>query len=158
MLNIIGESNMENYFCNEIKNIKRELTQLKTSQQRFAGEVPLVSKNARVSLELSLNQSQTVAIGEKFWKLTMEKESLFVVSLQKYYDDVTKSEEYPRTTRVITFEVGKSGEREYLIHVIGYGTQWGDNNDVDTIRGGGRVTLENVLTVKSTDDFNLEEI
>lgn len=147
---------MQNYFDNEIKNIERELVRLKTSQQKFAGQVPLVTKSVQVAIPLTLNQARTTARGEKLYKLIVDKPMLFVATLAKYYDDVTKSEDYPRTTRMIYHFVSKISASQYLIEIVAYGTQIGAGNDVTTLMNGGSITLNNTLTVTATDEFRLE--
>lgn len=149
---------MQNYFDNELKTIERELIRLKTSQQKFAGEVPLVTKSINVDLPLSLNTTRTTARGEKKLKIIVDKPSLFVATLAHYYDDVTKSADDPRTTRMMYHFVSKISNNQYLVDVVAYGTQRGNNNDVQTLINGGSVVLSNTLTVTATDDFRLEEI
>ena len=149
---------MQDYFESEILRTEQELTDLKTSQQKFAGEVPLVIKSINVSIGLSLDSSQTTARGEQKFKITMSKPSMFVPTLAHYYDDVSKSEDSPRTTRYMYFMAGKIGDNQYLVRVIAYGTEWSAGSDVETIKGGGSVTLTNTLTVQSTDDFTLEAL
>ena len=148
---------MQNYFDTELKNIKKELIGLKTSQQKFAGAVPLVTKSIQIDMPLSLNQAQTTAKGELYYQISFDKPTLFTVSFAKYYDDVTKSEDYPRTTRVMYFYVSKLSTKSYLVNALAYGTQWGEGNDVRTLINGGSVVLSNTLTVTATDDFRLEQ-
>ena len=148
---------MENYFDSEIKRTEQELTNLKTSVQKFAGEVPLVQKSIDISIPLSIDSSLVPeASGKQVFKLTTPKASIFVPTLEHYYDDATKSEDFPRTTRYMYFIIGRIAENQYLIEVFAYGTQWTEDSDAEVIKRGGSVTLTNTLTVKSTDEFTLE--
>lgn len=148
---------MENYFESEILRIEREILAIKTSQQKFAGEVPLVTKTGSVSINLSITSDIVpAAIGQQAFRLTFQNTAFFVPTLAHYYDNANLSEDFPRTTRYMYFTIGKINSNQYIILVKAYGTQWTENSDAEVIRRGGSVTLTNTLTVQATDNFTLE--
>jgi hypothetical protein len=150
---------MNDYFENELIRIEREILNLKTSQQKFAGDVPLVTKSISVSFNLhNIGDIVPQAIGNKAYRVTFQNTALMVPTLAHYYDDANKSEDFPRTTRYMYLTVGRINSNQYIINVNAYGTQWTENSDAEIIKRGGSVTLSNVLTVQSTDNFTLEAI
>jgi hypothetical protein len=150
---------MNGYFESEITRLEKELTDLKTSQQKFAGQAPLVTKSANMSIGLSITSDLIpAAIGHKAFKLTFQKPTFFVPTLAHYYDNANLSEDFPRTTRYMYFNLGRLSSNQYIIDVRAYGTQWSEGSDAEVIKGGGSVSLNNVLTVQATDDFTLEAL
>lgn len=148
---------MDNYFEREIMALEREIRQLKTAQQKSAGQVPTVSHSAQVQIPLRLNSSQTTASGTAIFRVTTPQNSYIVVTLAKYYDNILVSARVPRETRNMVSRLGKIDQNTYLIELLANGTE-GANSDVTTLRNGGSVTLENTLTVQCTDEFTLEQI
>lgn len=150
---------MQNYFDRELSQMEKELLRLKTSQQKFAGSVPTIEKSIQISIPLGLNSSQTVAEGEKLYKIISEGNVLAFPTLAKYYDDITKSTSVWALTRYFTLRLGiLDGNFCFLIYAQGTGFGYGQNSDVQTLINGGTVTLQNTLTVAATDDFTLEEV
>lgn len=144
---------MDNYFSEEIKKIKREITALKTAMQKSAGQIEFDVKSVNFSIPLSLNASQTQASGSVSFKIVSDKPVLFFATLDKYYDDITKAGPGPILSRYFTTYqwVDLDG---IVIQITGNGTQ-GPNSDVTTLINGGSVTLSGKLTVKCTDQFTL---
>lgn len=147
---------MNNYFEQELLNIDREITALKTAQQKFAGEVPLVTKVIQVDVPLQLNSSQTIARGIKMVRLDSNDRCFFVATLNKYFDNIIDAAKTPRISREAYIRIGKDSNGKNLVEVIAYGTEFGDNNDVQTLVNGGSVILSYTLTVKCTDNFQME--
>ena len=81
---------MQNYFDNELKNIERELTQLKTGMVKSAGVIESISKTVNISVPLELSGSGLTASGEKNYRVYIEKASIVLVTLDWYHEDVTK--------------------------------------------------------------------
>lgn len=148
---------MDNYFEHEIMTLERELRQLKTAQQKSAGQVPTVYQTTSIQIPLHLGSSQSTARGEATFKITTPKSSYIIATLAKYFDNVLVSAKVPRETRSMIITLGKLSENSYSVHIIANGTE-GANSDVTTLRDGGSVVLENSLTVQSTDNFTLEQI
>lgn len=148
---------MDNYFEQEIMALEREIRQLKTAQQKSAGQVPTIFKSISFNVPLSLDSSRTMARGSAFFKVTTANNCLIIPTLAKYYDNVALAEYIPLKTRYMTITIGKLAQNSYLIGLSARGTE-GANSDVSTLIGGGSVVLNNTLTVQSTDEFTLEQI
>lgn len=148
---------MDNYFEREIMTLERELRQLKTAQQKSAGQVPTIFKSISFNVPLSLDSSQTTAHGSAAFRVTTADNCLIIPTLAKYYDNIALAEYIPLKTRYMTIVVGKLAQNTYLIELSARGTE-GANSDVSTLIGGGSVVLDNTLTVQSTDEFTLEQI
>lgn len=148
---------MDNYFEREIMTLEREIRQLKTAQQKSAGQVPTIFKTISFNVSLSLDSSQTMARGSAAFKVATANNCLIIPTLTKYYDNVALAEYIPLKTRYMTITIGKLAQNTYLIELSARGTE-GANSDVSTLIGGGSVVLDNTLTVQSTDEFTLEQI
>lgn len=148
---------MDNYFEREIMTLEREIRQLKTAQQKSAGQVPTIFKSISFNVPLSLNSSQTTAHGSAAFRVTTTDNCLIIPTLAKYYDNIALAEYIPLKTRYMTITIGKIAQYTYLIELSARGTE-GANSDVSTLIGGGSVVLDNTLTVQSTDEFTLERI
>lgn len=148
---------MDNYFEREIMTLEREIRQLKTAQQKSAGQVPTIYKSISFNVPLSLNSSKTIARGSAAFKVTTADNCLIIPTLAKYYDNVALAEYLPLKTRYMVLTIGKLAQNTYLIELSARGTE-GVNSDVSTLIGGGSVVLDNTLTVQSTDEFTLERI
>lgn len=143
---------MQDYFERELLNIKREITYLKTAMQKSAGIVETTSQSVSLNLPLSLDEYQINATGRARFRVISSDDILMMTTLNWYYEDITKSSDYPRTTRygdVITFY-----DDTPIIRVIVRGTQ----SDVNTLKNGGSVSVNVVLTVRATDEFTLEAL
>ena len=141
---------MQDYFERELLNIKREMTYLKTAMQKSAGIVETTSHSVSLNLPLSLDEYQINASGHARFGVNSSDNILMMTTLNWYYDDITKASDLPRTTRhadVITFYDGRP-----IIRVIVRGTQ----SDVNTLKNGGSVSIDVILTVRATDEFTLE--
>lgn len=148
---------MDNYFDREILQMERELLRLKTSQQKFAGSVPTVKKSIQISVPLALAGGGMTARGQIYCKIVPENTALVYPTLSKYYDDVLLFPYVEDRTRSFSMEMYHNGDDLYL-EIRAIGTNYGQNNDVDTLRNGGSVSLTNTITVVATDDFEMEII
>lgn len=148
---------MDNYFEHEIITLEQELRQLKTAQQKSAGQVPTIHKSLSFRVSLSLNSSQAIARGSAAFKVTTTNNCIIIPTLAKYYDNIALAEYIPLKTRYMVLTIGKLSQNEYLIKLSARGTE-GVDSDVTTLQNGGSVVLENSLTVQSTDNFTLEQI
>jgi len=145
---------MQNYFDNELKNIERELTQLKTGMVKSAGVIESISKTVNISVPLELSGSGLTASGEKNYRVYIEKASIVLVTLDWYHEDVTKEWEAQRTSRrarayKMDFPNGDAG----ITLVIS-----GKDDDVTQLKNGYSVSVAVKLTVTCTSDFSIEEI
>lgn len=148
---------MDNYFDREILQMERELLRLKTSQQKFAGSVPTVKKSIQISVPLALAGGGFTARGEIQCKITLDHISLVYPTLAKYYDDVLLSPYVGDRTRYFSMEMYHNGD-DRILQIVAHGTNYGQNNDVATLKNGGSVSLTNTITVVATDDFEMEII
>ena len=148
---------MDNYFDREILQMERELLRLKTSQQKFAGSVPTVKKSIQISVPLALAGGGMTARGQIYCKIVPDSTALFYPTLAKYYDDVTLFPYVEDRTRSFSMEMFQNGDDLYL-EIRAIGTNYGQNNDVATLKNGGSVSLTNTITVVATDDFEMEII
>lgn len=148
---------MDNYFDREILQMERELLRLKTSQQKFAGSVPTIKKNLQISVPLALAAGGLTARGQIYCKIVPESTALVYPTLAKYYDDVLLFPYVEDRTRSFSMEMYQNGNDLYL-EIIAYGTNYGQNNDVATLKNGVSVSLTNTITVVATDNFELEVI
>lgn len=148
---------MDNYFSRELERIGKEIRQLKTAKQKSAVEVPSTTKSVAISIPLELNQSQTTASGKAIYRITSANQTYLVATLEKYYDDVMLNTEFPRKTRSMIIQFGKSSNNNYIVLITARGTG-GPDSDVTTLKNGGSVTLTNTLTVRGMDDFSIERL
>lgn len=151
---------MQNYFDNELLNIERELTQLKTGTVKSAAVIDSISKTINISVPLSISSSGLVATGEKNYRVSLPKPSIVISTLDWYHGDVTKEWEAQRTSRrarihQMDFPNGDTG-----ITIVITGTDYSTNNtdDLSRLKNGESVSVPVQLTVTCTNDFNLEEI
>lgn len=147
---------MHNYFDREIAQLEKELLRLKTSQQKFAGQVPTISKSIDVNIPLRISTSGFRAIGQKNFRIVVNNNAFFTSTLAHYYDDITKHTTLPLETRYMTI-LNTFMNNGYYVRVMAHGTESGSNSDLATLRNGGSVTLTNKLTIICTDDFTIEE-
>lgn len=142
---------MNNYFEREIRQLKKELLQLKTSSQKSAGLVPIISRTANVSIPLSLNSIQTECSGEIIYLIEPNSDALIIPTLDKYYDDIMLNDRLPYRTRKVSLALTVGTDGRYLLRITGRG----DTNDVSSLVGGGSVNLNTILTVQCSDNFTM---
>ena len=145
---------MEEYFSQEIKRIKREITMLKTASQKSAGVIPTIAQTLSVSIPLKLESLDLSAEGEAYYIIYPSDNALITCTLDKYSDDPTKDNDFPRTQRSFDLLQNKLDDTNYVLYIYGHG----DANDRSTLAGGGSVTLTTNLTIRSTAPFTVEAI
>lgn len=144
---------MENYFSNEIKNIKSELTNLKTASQKSATTMQTVSQSVQVNIPLSLHDTY-FADGEVTYKISADTEALFSFTLDKYYDDIyydLLAVMHPRIRGILPIK-NEDNSLFLLVQAVG------DENDVQTLTNGGSVTITNTLTIRATAPFTITQV
>ena len=144
---------MENYFDNEIKNMKRELTQLKTATQTSAVAVPTVSQSLSIPITLEL-ANPYLAKGSAYVRVSASSDTILMATLDSYFDDITRATDFPATTRKTYIIMDYKGNGETLIYI----DFTGNASDRSTLSGGGSVTVTKQLTVRATEEFTLERI
>lgn len=144
---------MEEYFTREIKRIRRELTDLKTTDQKSAGVVPTTTQTISVSIPLTLSSSD-MASGTAHIKVVTGADALIMATLDSYYGDITQATNYPATTRGVQLLQDYLGEGIIVIRLVAEGNA----DDRSTLSGGGSVSITKQLTVRATEPFSLEQI
>jgi len=148
---------MNNYFDRELKYLERELTHLKTARQKSATAVGLISHSVNVSIPLSLNSSQTSATGFRAYAIDNgEYDQLATATLDWYIDNIY---DYWKPTRLA--DSARKASVQMGIYrnsqtVVVRGT--GSHADIETLKGGGSVSVNVTLTVTSTGDFTLRSL
>lgn len=143
---------MQNYFDREILFTERELTALKTSMQKSAGEIVTTSDSVDLNIPLSLDSMQSQAEGSVAYKITPSSVAMIFPTLNWYYSDITKAHDTPRTTREASCVLGRLSNGTYVANISVIGTQ----ADVDALKGGSSVSVSIKLTVICSDTFTME--
>lgn len=153
---------MDNYFDNEIKQLQKEIINLKTSGTKSAEIVETISQTIPISMQLSLGQSSTPpgAVAQKYFEIETDDNALVMITLDHYYDDINEAwQVLPKVTARyfdmtrFEFQNGNIGVR-----LIAYGTNTGADNDAEKISGGQVVTMSCNMTVRCTTNFSLREV
>lgn len=145
---------MEEYFSQEVKNLKRELTNLKTIAQKSAAVIQTAAQTVNVSMTLKLNDVGSTASGGAYYIVKPENEAIITCTLTKYCDDPSQRVNFPATIRYFDVLQNKLNDTDYIIYVFGHG----DASDRATLSGGGSVILTNALTIMATAPFTVEAI
>lgn len=146
---------MQDYFEQEIKQLEKETLFLKTSAQRSAAAVPIISKTITVDLPLELKGDIIYTCsGRVDYVITPNGGSPIMATLNKYFDDITKATTSPPQTRQANVILGGRTDETIALTV----TAQGDRNDVATLQGGGSVTLSYQLTIRAMNDFIIERL
>jgi hypothetical protein len=142
---------MENYFDQELTRLEREITRLKTAKLKSAAVVETIAQTKSLYIPLALGSSGYSASGEKLYKIINDSDELILPTLDWHYGDISQ---YPQgSTRQAYCQLGRMSNGTILLKV---GVR-GDNNDVNTLRNGGSVSVSVVLTVRCTGPFSLED-
>lgn len=146
---------MDNYLDREIKQLNKEILALKTSAQKSAGIVPTVMQTFGVTIQLRIQSTAPLSCsGMAEYVITTENDALLMVTLDKYYDDITKVSDDPRTTRNADLYLSKYNDGKMSLIVSSYGTY----DDAVTIQDGGSVSISRQVTIRCTSDFTIERI
>lgn len=145
-----GSIAMQEYFERELKNITREITQLKTSQQKSAGVVPTASETVHLTILLALNTYQTVAYGSVVYEVVTDVPALVMPTLDWYYEDITQALNV--NIRYLSIVMGLSNSGHTMIEIAAHG----NSQDIINLINGQSVSLQANLTVRSTAEFRLE--
>ncbi len=148
---------MNNYFDRELKQLERELTYLKTARQKSATAVGLISHSVSVSIPLALNSSQTNATGYKAYAIDNgEYDQLATATLNWYIDniyDYWKPTQLADSARKASIQMGIYRNNQTAVVRV-----TGSHADIETLKGGGSVSVNVTLTVTSTGDFTLRSL
>lgn len=153
---------MNNYFDNEIKRLEKEILWLKTTKQKSAGLIEMVTKTIPISIKLEVDPTVSVpsAVGQKYYKIKNEEDAILIPTLDWYYEDVYnawrgRNEVYSRYLDLeqIVYPDGYTGVR-----IRATGTNVGANSDGVKVAGGETIRIECNLTVRSSADFSIEEV
>ena len=142
---------MDNYFNSEITRAEKELTALKTAKAASSISLELFTKSVDISIPLHLSVYKTTATGAVAYAVNSDDNIIIWPTIDWYFDDVydvNQEDEY-RSLRIKNCY--KDGKSQLLINARG------SENDIDTMVGGGSVSLNARLTVVGTRDFTLEK-
>lgn len=145
---------MNNYFDRELKQMERELTYLKTARQKSASAVGLISHSVNVSIPLALNSARNYATGYKAYAINSgDDNQLATATLNWYIDniyDYWKPTQLSDSARRAYIQIGTYRNKQTaVVRAIG------SHADIETLKGGGSVTVYVTLTVTSTGNFTL---
>lgn len=146
---------MNDYFDQEIKMLNREILQLKTSVQKSAGVMPIVSKTVTVDIPLVLHVAEigpSTCSGRVDFLVDAAGNSPVMATLNKYFDDITKSQGWPYKTRQGMITLGARQDGRIGVAVVARG----DETDVAHMESGASITLTYQLTIRALNDFTIE--
>lgn len=153
--------NMNDYFEKEILSLEQELRNLKTSAQRSAGVIESISKTVDISIPLKIEYNDggvAFARGETTYQVVPDSDSLIMITLDLYNEDVSKMWEPWQSTRTITLFKVKLDDGRVGIQIDVEGSQIdydGKETDLEKLQRGQEVNVPIKLTVRSTDDFSV---
>lgn len=151
---------MNNYFDRELKYLEKEVLRLKTTKQKSAGLIQLVTKTVPVEIKLEVDPSISApsAVGQKYFKIINNGNALIIPTLDWYYEDVNnawrgRTNVYSRYLDMehVVYDDGYNGVRIRAI-----GTNVGANNDGIKVANGETVIIKCNLQIVSSDNFTVE--
>lgn len=152
---------MDNYFDSEIKNIKREITDLKTASQKSAATAPMVTKTVNVSTNLEykdISYPWGSARSTVRYEVQTDYDEIIIPTLDWYFGDISKSGMTGQPTREIQLNIRVATNGKIIVELYFIGTEDGANSDAQKVKNGETVTVSVNLTVKCTNDFNLRRL
>lgn len=149
---------MNDYFEREFLALERELLRLKTSAQRSSGTVVTTKTVQPISVQLvDLN---TYCRGYTYYVIEPETDSIVNITLDWYYEDVSKEWQVPRVSR--SFGVNKiiQPSGKIILEFYAYGTTWSTDNsdDLSRLRNGETVIITANATIQSTNEFTIRSM
>lgn len=147
---------MNNYFENELANLEREVTNLKTSAQKSSTLTKTISKTISITVQLQwedISYPNGSARAEVAYEIETEKDAIIIPTLSWYYEDIFEQEFGP--TRVIEMTKGILNTGNYGVYLYFMGSEEGDNSDAARTKRGETVLVSVDLTVVCTQDFTI---
>lgn len=149
---------MNEYFEREFLALERELLRLKTSAQRSSGTVITTKITQPISVQLvDLN---TYCRGYAYYVIEPETDSIVNITLDWYYEDVSKEWEVPRVSR--SFGVNKiiQPSGKIILEFYAYGTTWStdSSDDLSRLGNGETVIITANATIQSTNSFTIRSM
>lgn len=149
---------MENYFDHELNYLKKELTRLKTANQKSASSAKLVKQTVNVSTNLvweDISDPYGSARSDVVYEIIPNSDSIVICTLDWYFGDINQSYNVYYTTRQIKAKqlVLPNGNQGIELYFIG--TENGPNSDAARAKNGETITVSVNLTVTCTDNFTL---
>lgn len=144
---------MENYFTQELKQLKREITNIKTSAQKSAGSIKTSVQSVSMSVDLQIVDSG-LPVAKKEYIIESNTTDLAMVTLDNYYADIYRNDHSSnpsRSTKLFVYRVDDTRLRADVIFK-------GDENDWNTISGGGTVSMSATMTIRCTNNFTISEV
>lgn len=150
---------MENYFVSELKQIEREITWLKTAQQKSASVISTVTKSITVTanLWLIITGDSPQAGDYLFYEIIPDNDGLIFPTLDWYAGDITQaSTVLPQLTRTIELEQMILPNGNAGVKLTFKGTQ-GNDSDTEKVVNGHTVQVSANLTVTCTSNFVMRQ-
>ncbi len=149
---------MNDYFEREFVALERELLRLKTSAQRSSGTV--VTTKTIIPVEVKLINYDTYCRGYSYYVIEPSSDSIINVTLDWYYEDVSKEWQVPRVSR--SFGVNKTIQQsgKIILEFYAYGTTWStdSSDDLSRLKNGETVIITANATIQSTNDFTIRSM
>lgn len=151
---------MDDYFGREFSTLEREIRQLKTAAIKSSANVETVATTIAVSIPLSISSSQTYCRGYTYYKVSCERDSIVMVTLDWYHTDIMVEWQTPRITRSIEVHKCMLSDGSFGIELIGNGTTYSTDgtDDLSRLRNGQSVSIAANMTVRATNNFAVEQI
>lgn len=148
---------MNDYFEREILAVERELTRLKTAAQRSSGTV--VTTKASKEINIELHNTSAGCRGEADYVITMSKDCLVNITLDWYFEDVTKEWQPFRTSRSMSYHKSILPDGKIGVHIIARGTDYSTDgsDDESRVARGETIVLTTTMTVLATNNISIEE-
>lgn len=149
---------MENYFDHELNYLKKELTRLKTANQKSASSAKLVRQTVNISVNLAwedISYPYGSARATAVYEVIPNSDSIIVPTLDWYFGDVNSSYITNQATREIQMGTFILPTGNYGVYLYFVGTENGPNSDAARAKNGETITVSVNLTVTCTDNFTL---
>ncbi len=149
---------MNDYFEREFLSLERELLRLKTSSQRSSGTVVTTKTVQPISVQLvDLN---TFCRGYSYYVIEPKNASIVNITLDWYYEDVSKEWQVPRVSRSFGFNKIIQPSGNIVLEFYAYGTTWSTDgsDDLSRLKDGETVILTANATIQSTNDFTIRSM
>lgn len=152
---------MDNYFNQEIKSIKREITAIKTASQKSAVTAPMVTKTTNVNTNLEykdISYPWGSARSTVKYEVETDNAEIIIPTLDWYFGDISRAGMTDQSTREIQLNTRVASSGNIIVELYFIGTENGVDSDAQKVKNGETVTVSVNLTVRCTNDFNLRRL
>lgn len=148
---------MDDYFNREFTFLEKELVRLKTSAQKSAGSVKMLSKTVTVSVDLVFEDTGVLprTRASAYYEVITDNDAIIIPTLDWYNGDITKAAAVGFTTRKITMATGILRSGNFGIKLYFTGSEGDANSDGERAKRGETITISVNLTVSASQDFTI---